>query len=202
MASEFSTIKMLDYLSRFQSVVQNHIQDSHFKITLNSAWSSSQAESRIKIRHHMADVDTSYFNRLQWAQLYDLNQRPTSDQGFLSISHCHLLGGYSFSSFQHGFDIEEISRISDPIIIRTTSEKERSTTPYLKLLWVAKESAYKGMGENQPNVITELTCSNWESTGDKDIYSFQISSTKPANHKRNLGFVMNASSVLLSVYFF
>lgn len=193
---------MTEYLDRFQTFVRSQIQDPHFKITLNPAWSSSQAESRIKIRHHMADVDTSYFNRLQWAQLYDLNQRPASDMGFLSISHCHLMGGYSFSTFQNGFDIEEANRISDPIILRTSSDKERASAPHIKMLWVAKESAYKGMGDSQPAVITDLNCINWQASEDPAIYSFQITTAKPIAFQRNQGFVMNTPFLLFSVYFF
>ncbi len=193
---------MTEYLERFQTYIQSQIQDPRFKITLNAAWSSSQADSRIKIRHHLADVDTSYFNRLQWAQLYDLNQRPTSDLGFLSISHCHLIGGYSFSTFQNGFDIEETNRISDPIIMRTSSEKERASAPYLKLLWVAKESAFKGMGKAQPPVITDLSCINWQGSDDPQIHSFQISTAKPTAFQRNQGFVMSTPFLLFSVYFF
>lgn len=193
---------MTEYLERFQTIVQSQIQDPRFKITVNAAWSSNQADSRVKIRHHMADVDTSYFNRLQWAQLYDLNQRPFSDMGFLSISHCHLLGGYSFSTFQHGFDVEEISRISDPIILRTSSEKERNLAPQIKMLWVAKEAAFKGMRESQPAVITDLNCILWEPTADPSIYSFQISTAKPITFQRNKGFVMNTPFLLFAVYFF
>jgi hypothetical protein len=193
---------MTEYLERFQTIVQSQIQDPRFKITVNATWSSNEADSRVKIRHHMADVDTSYFNRFQWAQLYDLNQRPVSDMGFLSISHCHLLGGYSFSTFQHGFDVEEISRISDPIILRTSSEKERTSAPQIKMLWVAKEAAFKGMRESQPAVITDLNCIQWEPTADPSIYSFQISTAKPITFQRNKGFVMNTPFLLFAVYFF
>lgn len=194
---------MTEDIERFQTFIRKQIQDPQFKITLNSAWSSSQADFRVKIRHHMADVDTSYFNRLQWAQLYDLNQRPSSDLGFISISHCHLVGGYSFSTFQNGFDIEETNRISDPIILRTSSDKERSEAPYIKLLWVAKEAAYKGMGESQPAVITDLSCNNWQtSEEDADIYSFQIHTGRPIAFQHNKGFVMKTSFLLISVYFF
>jgi len=193
---------MTEYLDRFQSIIRNQIQDAQFKITLSADWSSSKADSRTKIRHHMADVDTAYFSRLQWAQLYDLNQRPMSDVGFLSISHCHLLGGYTFSSLQHGFDIEEIGRISDPIILRTSSDKERAHAPHIKMLWVAKEAAFKGLGEFQPAVITDLNCFSWNQTDDPEIYSFQIESAKPINSKHNKGFVMSTPLLLFAVYFF
>lgn len=193
---------MQEYLNRFQTIIRNQIQDAQFKITLSADWSSSKTDSRTKIRHYMADEDTAYFSRLQWAQLYDLNQRPMSDIGFLSISHCHLLGGYTFSSFQQGFDIEEISRISDPIILRTSSEKERSNAPHIKMLWVAKEAAFKGLGEFQPPVVTDLNCVNWNETEDPEIYCFQIESRKPLNFQRNKGFVMSTPVLLFAVYFF
>ena len=121
--------------------------------------------------------------------------------GFISISHCHLIGGYSFSTFQNGFDVEEVSRISDPIILRTTSEKERAAVPHIKMLWVAKEAAFKGLGKSQPSVITDLSCINWTPTEDPEIYSFQIASAKPIEFQRNQGFIMSSPLLLFGVYF-
>lgn len=193
---------MTEYLERFQSVVQAQIKDPQFKLTFSADWSASKPDSRIKIRHHLADVDTSYFSRLQWAQLYDLNQRPTSDSGFISISHCHLIGGYCYSTFQSGFDVEELGRISDPIIHRTSSEQERVAAPHIKMLWVAKESAYKGLRDFQPAVITDLTCLNWKASSDPDVWTFQIASGgKPIRFQHNTGFVMSTPLLLFAVYF-
>lgn len=192
---------MTEYLQRFQTVVQKHLKNSNFNLTLSAEWSSTQENHRVKIRTHMAEINSSYFSRLQWAQLYDLNQRPTSDQGFLSIAHCPLIGGYSFSSYQHGFDIEDIRRISDPILLRTSSPEERSKAPHMKMLWVAKESAFKGLGPYQPQVITDLSCHEWQETNDPDIWSFQIKSARPVTFQHNQGFVMGTPMLLFSCYF-
>lgn len=193
---------MIEYLNRFQVVLKKQIQDPQFKIILNTDWAANKENFRVKIRQHLAEVDSTYFTRLQWAQLYDLNQRPTSDVGHISISHCLAIGGYTFSSFVHGFDIEEISRISDPIIMRTSSKEERSKAAHIKMLWVAKEAAFKSLSnDNQPTVITQLHCLDWQETKDPNIWSYQVKSDKPVNFKHNIGFVISTPLLLLAVYF-
>lgn len=192
---------MQEYLDRFQAVIQKEIKDPEFKFSLSTDWSSEKPDHRVKIREHLADVDSAYFSKLQWAQLYDLNQRPEPIQGSVSISHCHLIGGYSYSSLGCGFDVEDVRRISDPVIMRTSSEEEISKSPHIKMLWVSKEAAFKALSETPKLLVTDLFCHSWIESEDPLIWLFQIRSKKEVPREYNKGFVMSTPLLLMSVYF-
>jgi hypothetical protein len=192
---------MTEYLNELTTVVQSQIPGADLKLCLSTEWAAEKPNYRVKIREHMADVNTQHFSRLQWAQLYDLNQRPRGLNCFVSISHCHSIGGYSISTFPHGFDIEDLNRISDPIIIRTSTDEERSRTPHIKLLWSAKEAAFKALSEAANLNITDLICQDWQSTANPNIWSYGIRTGKSVTLNRNLGFVMSTPLLLMAAYF-
>ncbi len=192
---------MNDVLASSVKLIQNEIKDPQFKISLNTQWSSEAANYRIKIREHLSTVESSLFTREQAIQLYDLNQRPAAFQGFISISHCKNIGGFSYSTLAHGFDVEEIKRIADPIIIRTSSEQERLEAPHIKLLWVAKEAAYKALSETDGLLITDLVCTGWKSISDVGIWSYKITSQKTVRTQLNRGYVFSTPTLFLAVYF-
>jgi phosphopantetheinyl transferase (holo-ACP synthase) len=196
---------MNSQIETFTSFIKEQLEDDDLHIFVKPEWSSENANHRIKIREHLAKVDSSYFTRQQLAELYDLNQRPRAAEGFVSISHCPRAGGYSFSKYKHGFDIEDIRRITDPIILRTSTEDEQKTVPHLKFLWVAKEAAFKALSDSvsqeQKLVVTDLICKNWLQTTALDIWSFQIKSEKNFSFEQNIGFVFSSPELLFAIYF-
>ncbi len=189
----------MNFIDPFVEFIKEQMDDPNFAIKIKTDWGSSHPEYRLKIRTFLAEVDSSYFTREQQAQLYDLNHRPTAQSGYISISHCLQAGGYSYSKSPLGFDIEEVKRISVPIITRTSSEDERSKSPHLKFLWVAKEAAFKALGESSL-VITDISCKNWLQTTGLEIWSYQVRSDKDLRLDLNVGFVFSTPTLLLAVF--
>ena len=193
----------MDSLDSFIEFIRDQIEDETFSLKINSDWGSDKTNYRVLIRHHLAEVDSSYFSRLQNAQLYDLNQRPQAIDGFISIAHCKNAGGFAYCRHPLGFDIEEVSRISDPILTRTSTETERLHAPHMKFLWVAKEAAFKALSDSATEsiLITDLICKNWLQTTDLQIWSYQVHSEKKLNINQNIGYVFSTPTLLLAIYF-
>ena len=182
--------------------IRNQIQDLEFNFDLSKKFKSTSDYYRENIRTHLITEYSSHFNRTQLANLSDLNIIPEASVGYFSISHCQSVGGFSFSNLIHGFDAEVISRISNPIITRTSSEAERSEAADIKFLWVAKEAAFKAYGRTHSQLIlTDFICENWQSHSETGIYSFRIKSEKTLDSKINKGFLFSEEDVLLAVYF-
>ncbi len=182
--------------------IRNQIQDFDFKLDLNSEFGSSQAQYREKIRDLLGSKYSSHFNRVQLAALSDLNVIPLASLGFFSISHCQSVGGFSYSSFAHGCDAEQIVRISNPVIMRISSDSERSAAPDIKFLWVAKEAAFKAHSHLHKNlVLTDLQCEGWRSHSETGVHSFRMTSEKTLETKFNQGFLFSEVDVLIAVYF-
>ena len=188
------------------SFIQNKIKDTDLRFILSKNFSSSQIKHRENIRNHLEEEFSSHFSREQLATLPDLNQIPIASSGFFSISHNQQIGGFSYSNLEHGFDVEVINRISNPIIQRTSSEPERASAPNVKFLWVAKESALKALPNRDRNsvskfLITDLVCYDWQSYSNTDVCSFKIKSDKPIEQNLNLGFIFLSEDMLFSIYF-
>lgn len=184
------------------SFIRSEIQDPEFKIDLSKKLNSTVNHHRENIRNYLITEYSSYFNRLQLANLSNLSLLPEASQGHFSISHCQSVGGFSFSNLAHGFDAEVITRISNPIITRTSAESERSEAPDIKFLWVAKEAAFKTYGRiNAQLNMTDLLCGKWESHSETGIHSFRITSEKTLAANIGKGFLFSEEDVLLAVYF-
>ena len=190
----------MNFIDPFVEFIKDQIDDPTFAVKIKPEWGSEKPDYRMKIREFLANVDSSYFNREQLAQHYNLNQRPQAAEGFISISHCTQAGGYSFSQKACGFDLEDVMRISDPIIRRTSTDDERAKAPHLKFLWVAKEAAYKALSDDGL-LITDLLCKNWLQTTGLDIWSYQMRSEKKINTEQNIGYVFSTPTLLLAIYF-
>lgn len=182
------------------------IKDPDFDIAQKSEWAAGHPNNRQKIRTDIAQQYTKHFSREQLALIHDLSLIPKAEIGFFSISHCPEVGGYSYSKFQHGFDIERIHRISDPILRRTASEKEYELAPKKYYLWSAKEAAFKALNRSSSSdqndlLITDLHCVNWKPQYGLDVWSFQIQTNKPVSLNLNRGFLFEEKGLLFSVFF-
>lgn len=182
--------------------IRSQIQDPDVNFDLTNQFKSSKDHYRESIRTHLITQYSSFFNRTQLANLSNLTILPEASRGFFSISHCQSVGGFSFSNFAHGFDVEVLMRISNPVISRTSSDAERAEAPDIKFLWVAKEAAFKAQGRTPSQlVMTDLICKDWQSHSETGIFSYRITSEKTLDMKINKGFLFSEEDVLLAVYF-
>ena len=202
-SSAFSIDSLLEKISYIQSAI-----DSEFKMVLNPAWNSSAQDYRLSIRKSLAEKFTEKFNREQLALLHDLNWIPESDLGFFSISHSQSLGGFTFSEQKHGFDTEDLRRISKDVLHRTCYETEIQQCPRVEFLWVAKEAGIKALSgatgyarASQPLVVTNLWASDWKSHFENKVFSFRLNSSKTLDFGHNKGFIFLEGEKLFCTYF-
>lgn len=93
-----------------------------------------------------------------------------------SISHCPLASGYAIASSPHigavGFDLEELHRISRPIVERVSTPEELQAAPDFRALWVAKEAAFKALNrKGKMTVMTEARILDWKIKDKTDYFS-------------------------------
>ncbi|MFZ3229871.1 MAG: hypothetical protein WA160_06680 [Pseudobdellovibrio sp.] len=182
--------------------IKKQIQNLELNFILSTDFGSSLANYRQNIRKNMEDNYSYCFNRQQLANLADLNLLPQASEGFFSISHTQNLGGFSFSNFKHGFDLENSDRISKNIILRTSSEAEVLAAPDAKFLWVAKEAALKGMANLRDEyILTDFICEGWQSHSGNDVFSYRINSKKTLDFSHNKGFVFSEKDILYSIFY-
>lgn len=180
-----------------QSVV-----DKKFRLILNPDWNAENSNHRLAIRNSLSSQFSSYFSREQLAKLNDLTWLPETSDGFISISHCSLLGGFAYSKFKCGFDVEETKRISQKLLKRVCEESEFTECPHAEFLWVAKEAAYKALSQSCANlVISDLSCSDWQSYFENQVYGFRLNSKKTLDFNLNKGFIFSNAQCLYAVYF-
>jgi hypothetical protein len=202
--SEFSIDSLLEKIAYIQSAM-----DADFKMVLNPAWNSTVENYRVLIRQSLAEKFTTQFTREQLALLNDLNWVPECDNtGFFSISHSRSLGGFTFSRYKHGFDTEDLRRISKEILNRTCYETEIQQCPRLEFLWVAKEAGVKALSgvtgytrPDQPLVVTNLWASDWKSHFENKVFSFRLNSSKTLDFGHNKGFIFLEGEKLFCTYF-
>lgn len=176
--------------------------DQHFRLILNKKWGSENLEYRRLIRQFLSQNMSHHFSREQLVSLSDLNQRPKASDGTISISHCKSLGGFSFSKLTHGFDVEEMQRISQDILKRTCNEQELAEAPSPNYLWVAKEACFKAMSTSESNlVMNDFHCQEWQSHFENQIYSCRMNSKKALDFGLNKIFVFSEQDFLISFFF-
>lgn len=177
-----------------------HALDPKLRIILNADWGSEQPDYRKEIRDYLGEKFSAHFSLQEQAWLADLNRRPIPQDGHLSISHCRRLGGFCFSQFEVGFDVEEISRISVPLINRTAPENEKTQAPRPEFLWSAKEAGFKALSD-QLQTITQIECTEWQSHFENQVFSFRLKSSKTLDLLHNKGFIFSDSDFLFAVFF-
>lgn len=196
-AGPFSTEKLLHKILFIQKSV-----DQNFRLILDQNWNSKNAEHRKEIRECLSTEFSAHFSREQLVMLSDLNWLPQASSGYFSISHCRTLGGFAFSKFKCGFDMEESKRISLDILKRTSSSEELENVPRAEFLWGAKESGYKALSDTVSNlVISDLHCTGWESHYENQVFSFRLKSEKALDFSLNKGFIFSEADCLFAIYF-
>lgn len=126
-------------------------------------WSARHPGSRAAIRESIK----STFNG--WSgddieTVLDLEHPPRPFARSVSVSHTHDFGGWLAITrpAQIGWDIELKTRIKDHIIERVCAKDELSSVPLKPLLWPAKEAFFKALEDEQPEVIHQVTITDWK----------------------------------------
>jgi len=70
--------------------LMHELVDASLEIVVSDKWGSLEKEYRAAIRHHLGDHFTKYFNKEQWAQLYDLNSLPQAMKGIQPAAQLNL----------------------------------------------------------------------------------------------------------------
>lgn len=175
--------------------------DEKFRLILDKNWNSTNLKHRSEIRGCLERDFSAHFSRQQLARLNDLTWLPEASDGSISISHCRLLGGFAYSKFAVGFDVEETSRISLPVLRRTASEAELAECPVPEFLWVAKESGYKALSASEAGlVISDLHAWDWQSHNENQVFSFRLKSEKTLDLGLNRGFLFSEGVCLFAVF--
>ncbi len=175
--------------------------DENFRLILDTKWNATIPGHRAEIRNCMARDFSAHFSRQQLAQLNDFTWVPQTSDGHVSISHCQLLGGFAYSKFRIGFDVEEKSRISVKILKRTSDDSEFTGCPLPQFLWVAKEAGFKALSAGGSDlVLSDLTCSDWRSHNENQLFSFRLNSKKTLDFGLNKGFIFSEGVCLFAVF--
>ena len=119
----------------------------------------------------------NYESQVQYdfKEILDLSKVPHPQWGGLSISHCPSQGIFVSSSQckNLGVDIEEISRISREVLLRTCLEEEVDSAPSLAHLWTAKEAAFKSFYRlSPPQTLSQIKIFDWNEKKNK-AYHFR-----------------------------
>lgn len=182
--------------------IKSKVSATDLSFHLSPEFSSAVADYRQKIRNHLATNFSFRFNRQQLANLSDLTKLPEASEGYFSISHCPVMGGFTYSNLKHGFDMESVDRISKPLIQRMCYEDEVAAAPNPKFLWVAKEAALKALSTGSNNlIITDFHTEGWKSHFETEIFSYRINSKKTLDFGLNKGFVFSEKDILFGIFF-
>ena len=175
--------------------------DEKFRLILDKNWGSANQNHRAEIRSCLTKDFSNHFSRAQLAQLNDLTWLPEASDGSISISHCKQLGGFAYSKFKAGFDVEDITRISSRVLKRTAGEEENAACPVPEFLWVAKEAGFKALSDSDPTlVISDLVCFEWHSHIENQVFSFRLKSQKTLAFGLNKGFIFSEGVCLFAVF--
>lgn len=175
--------------------------DENFRLILDKNWASKNQNHRNEIRNCLVEKFTNHFSRAQLARLNDLTWIPEASDGHVSISHCEQLGGFAYSKFKIGFDIEVITRISSRILKRTAAITEIEACPVPEFLWVAKEAGFKALSSGVTGLfLFDLECFDWQSHIENQVFSFRLKSKKTLDFGLNKGFIFSEGVCLFAVF--
>lgn len=133
------------------------------------------------------------------------SQPPQHPEVSISFSHNPKLGGFILTdkSMSIGLDVEIQERITAKVLARTCEQFEIEQAPKPECLWVAKESTFKALvNDNQPPTITQIRISDWLKVNE-NTYLFKASrliSNQKTQKIKGSGFIIDFSPYLLSFF--
>jgi hypothetical protein len=194
----------MNLITEFLSTIREQLHLNLLELNLDSKFSSNQTQHRRLIREDILRNFQSQLSSEEISSIQDLDSFPKTEKIFFSISHNQELGGYSVAGLKHGFDIELKSRISAPIIQRVSTANELSIAPDIKLIWCAKEAAFKALSAFV-FTVSDFEVIDWspqnESQNETGLWTYRITSKKTLEQTHNIGFVFQDSTQIYSIYF-
>lgn len=144
--------------------------NNEFVIKFSEKYGSHNPDHRKNIREDILKNYTSRFMSSQREKFLDLKQRPEIPGAFLSISHTADVGAWIVGPRPVGIDIEQTARLTERLIRRVCRQSEilsaQENVETWKILWAAKESAYKALSHvSDIRVMSEIEIL-WPQKGD------------------------------------
>lgn len=163
---------------------------------------SHQPNYRNLIRIAMAEtLKKDYSESKNTQHLLDIEKLPIHKNYAMSISHCKSLSGFVISPhFQSvGLDIENLERISLPVINRIASRQEQDRIPDKRFLFPMKEAAWKAISKakNLPT-ISHIEILNWQPDTTDSGYFFCGAAS---NKFQGVGYCMKLKNHIVSLYY-
>ena len=149
---------------------------SQIEIYLLRELTSQQKDHRIQLRQRLADFLSKNIAENHKQDLLDLNQLPKVPGYSISLSHCPVGSGFTIykgDQYSLGFDMEQRSRIRQPVIERISGSEERRNCPDPSLLFCAKEASWKAVNRFGIQTIAEIETHSWKPV-DSNWTEFQI----------------------------
>ena len=153
-------------VEKFKTINLEVLPISKIEILLSKHLNSKSLNYRSRIRqvllNHLSKKKPSLLNDIS---LLNLDHPPICPEYTISISHNRSASGFALgpSSVNVGFDLEEIARISEPLIKRISSKEEIAQTPHPKSLFSAKEATWKACSSaHLIPTISNIQTSNWK----------------------------------------
>ncbi len=161
---------------------------------ISAEWASDRADHRRLIRESLRrDLGLT---SAEHDRLSDLKLRPSVSGWSISISHCPLAGGWLARKSQDGlgFDLEDSTRIREPLVNRIAGPGELGGCPDPRRLWVAKEAYFKALAPDHPRTVTELYIDSWAPGADGGISFAGRGGTRPGR-----GLTVSDGDLLVSI---
>jgi 4'-phosphopantetheinyl transferase len=136
-------------------------------LRMRSDWGAKQPNFREKLRHgiwqELAGGQQRQDSVRDRRNLLDLEELPSLEGHFISISHCQDFGGFvATTKGPVGFDIEIVKRVTTAAMERMATREEVQQAPSVASLWVAKEAAFKALRwGSQPSTISQIETTGW-----------------------------------------
>lgn len=160
---------------------------------------SEQEDHRLSLRKLLLD-EISKQTKVNIEQILNLEQLPKVRDFTISLSHSKAGSSFCFAKSKNpiGIDIESIDRIGPKLIKRIASQEEITQCPQPKMLFGAKEAAWKALNKPlQIATIPQVVTHQWKNIS-KDWYQFNV---QTSDSKRDgFGFVHEFSGIYLSFY--
>jgi 4'-phosphopantetheinyl transferase superfamily len=161
-------------LNLFVNSIKAHFKIKFLALHVDARFSSSAPDARLQIRQDIISNYSPLLSSFEKRAILNLDTLPVVENLFFSISHNKSIGGYAACDQKIGFDLEEISRITNETVARVCTAAEMAVCPDFKLLWSAKEALVKlaGAAKKMTYLMSDFQITEWEQV-DGQLLSFK-----------------------------
>ena len=178
-------------LNSYVDLIKAQFKIKFLALHVDSRFSSLLADARPQIRQDIVANYSSLLSSSEKRVILNLEALPFAQNLFFSISHNKSVGGYATCDQIIGFDLEEISRLSIDTISRVCTSSEMAACPDFRLLWSAKEAAFKT--SKQLLVMADIEITSWMQVDD--ISYFEATCRKASLKIKGAVFLSNHNTV-------